>query len=242
MAEPQGINQRLEAIRARIQSACLRSGREASSVTLIAVTKTVDAGRVQEAVAAGITDIGENRLQEAVKKLKELGAAHLKPKRHFIGTLQRNKARLAAEHFDTIHSVDSVALMEVLKAQAQRFKRPSPLEVLVQVNISGEASKHGCREEDAARIFEAAAGSDHLRAIGLMTIPPLDEDPESGSARTVFRKLRQLRDYLNPELKLSMGMSVDFETAITEGADFVRIGTGIFGERPANGQQEHSQE
>lgn len=238
MVESQGIGERFAAIRARIQGACFKSGRDGSSVTLIAVTKNVDIDQIQEALAAGIANIGESRVQEAVEKLKGLGDAHPSLRRHFIGTLQRNKAKLVVEHFDCIHSVDSIALLEELEEQAARVKRASPIEIMIQVNISGEASKHGCLEEDTAKILAAASGCKHLRAIGLMTIPPLEKDPQR--AKALFSKLRGLRDYLNPGLKLSMGMSGDFEAAIEEGSDFVRIGAGIFGERPTYGKAEDS--
>ena len=226
-------------------------------MTLVAVTKGVPVGRIRDAVALGLTELGENRVQEAQAKQKALGALRIAdcglrtdvslqseirnsqseicPIRwHLIGHLQRNKARHAAEGFDCIHSADSLELIDALERASG--DRDVPLDVLVQVNISGEASKFGCRPEDAASLVQAAARAPHLRLAGFMTIAPFGVDPEL--ARPHFRRLRQLRDEvvlaLNLEprtLSLSMGMSQDFEVAIEEGADFVRVGTAIFGAR-----------
>ncbi len=219
------IAQRLEAVRQRIADACHRAGRPSSAVTLIAVTKGVPAERVREAVAAGVTDVGENRVQEALQKQQALG---MQVHWHLIGHLQRNKASVAARAFTMVHSVDSLALAQVL--DRHRHGTAAPLDVLMQVNVSGEPTKSGCHPEDAQSLAAGVRALPHLRLCGLMTIAPLGED-----ARPVFGTLREVRDRLQAQgfegLKLSMGMSQDFEVAIEEGADFVRIGTAIFGAR-----------
>lgn len=226
------LAERLPAIRARIASACRRAGRSPESVTLIGVTKGVAAPTVQAAVALGLTDVGENRVQEAREKRGQLAPP---PRRwHLIGHLQRNKAAHALELFDVIHSVDSLALLETLEQQAGRQGRQVP--VLLQVNIAGEATKFGCRPEEALALARAAAACTHAPLAGLMTIPPWSAAAEA--ARPHFQALRGLRDELaealgrpKEALKLSMGMSGDFEVAIEEGADYIRVGTAIFGER-----------
>lgn len=255
------VKRNLEEVRERIRHACERAGRHASSVTLVGVTKQVPVEVMREAVALGLTDIGENRVQEARNKQAELGyrlqasgsslqlaACSVQPVRwHLIGHLQRNKAKMAVELFDVIHSVDSLELVQELEchaaklAQGSRLKaegsnRQLPLPVFIQVNIAGEMSKFGCRPEETLLLARQITGLPHLRTTGLMTIAPLAEDPEA--ARPHFRRLRQLRDELavalslQPSaLSLSMGMSHDFEVAIEEGADVVRIGTAIFGTR-----------
>ncbi|PIQ83324.1 MAG: YggS family pyridoxal phosphate-dependent enzyme, partial [Candidatus Omnitrophica bacterium CG11_big_fil_rev_8_21_14_0_20_63_9] len=159
-------------------------------------------------------------------KQAALGAAGKRARWHLIGHLQRNKAKDAVALFDVIHSVDSRALIEALERHAAAAHRA--LEVLVQVNVSGEATKFGCDPQDAASLVSAIQAGP-LRLVGLMTIAPFAEDPET--ARPHFRRLRELRDSLDHNLKLSMGMSSDFEVAIEEGADWVRIGTAIFGAR-----------
>ena len=237
------LTQNVELVRRRIQQACERAGRPASSVTLIAVTKGIPLETIREAVALGLTDLGENRVQEASDKRKLLDpwlgglAPSPRPVRwHLIGHLQRNKAKAASELFDVIHSVDSLRLVEALK-EAAGYKRPAadnPLEVFIQVNISGEPTKFGCRLEEAHGLAQAVSRVPRLKLSGLMTIAPFSPDPEH--ARPHFRCLRQLRDDLSLALSLqpsalglSMGMSQDFEVAIEEGADLVRIGTTIFG-------------
>jgi pyridoxal phosphate enzyme (YggS family) len=198
-------------------------------VTLIGVTKGVAVGQIQEAAALGLSDIGENRVQEAQRKRAVLPGGSLRW--HFIGHLQRNKARDAVALFDLVHSVDGVALTEALDRQAvQRHRR---LPVLLQVNVSGEAAKSGCRPEEVETLARAVQASAALTLSGLMTLAPWAPDPEA--ARPVFQALRQLRDRLQerlglPALRLSMGMSQDFEVAIEEGADFIRVGTALFGE------------
>ena len=177
--------------------------------------------------------MGENRVQEAREKRPVLEEWHPQLRWHLIGSLQRNKAGAAIELFDLIHSVDSLPLITELDRQAGKLGKT--IGVLLQVNVSGEASKHGCAPEAARELARAVQAAAHLRWEGLMTIAPLADDAEA--ARPVFRALRELRDRLADQfhpaepLKLSMGMSQDFEIAIEEGADLVRVGTAIFGSR-----------
>ena len=225
------LKENLERIRERIDAAARRAGRDSGEIKLLCVTKGVPAERIREAAAVGVTEIGENRIQEVQAKgplLKDLSLRW-----HLVGHLQRNKAKLAVELFDVIHSVDSIELIELLEEQS-RQKRGQPLEVLLQVNVSGESSKHGCRPEEAQRLAESVLRTKHLKWAGLMTMAPYTEEVEG--VRPVFRRLRELRDVLQdrlsqPALHLSMGMSGDFEAAVEEGATIVRIGTAIFGER-----------
>ncbi len=220
------VGQNLERVRERIAAAACSAGRDPSGVRLICVTKGIPVERIREAVAAGIREIGENRVQEAQEKQPALGRDL---RWHMIGRLQRNKAKFAVELFDVIHSVDSLELIEAL----ERFERG--MDLLIQVNVSGEAAKGGCRPEKAAALAEVILKTKHLRWTGLMTMAPFSQNPEG--ARPFFRKLRELRDQLEErfgrKLDLSMGMSGDFEVAVQEGATMVRIGTAIFGERVA---------
>ena len=226
------LRERLARIRTRIEEACRRSGRAPSAVTLIGVTKTVPVERIQEALALGLTDIGENRVQEAVAKHSSLVTSHSPLRWHLIGHLQRNKAKEVVRLFDAIHSVDSLPLIETLERQAAEQRRA--LEVFIQVNVSGEATKSGCRPDDARALAEAVLGSPHLALKGLMTMAPFSDHPED--ARPHFRRLRELLDEVSSSLHpsitssllLSMGMSQDFEVAIEEGADLVRIGSALF--------------
>lgn len=210
-------------VRARIAAAARRSGRRPEDVTLVAVTKGVDLDRIRAVVAAGVTDLGESRVQEAVPKMDALG----RPARwHLVGHLQRNKAARAAAMFDVIHSVDRAALLADLSARAVR-----PLDVLLQVNVAREPQKHGALPDALPALLRDAAGSRGVRIVGLMTIAPQGPDPEA--VRPVFRRLRELRGELGrllgaPLSHLSMGMSDDFEVAVEEGATMVRIGRAIF--------------
>lgn len=215
-------------MRDRIHCACERSGRQPSSVRLIAVTKGVGADAVREAVTAGAIDLGENRVQEAVAKQDTL--ASLPARWHLIGHLQRNKAAHAARRFAMVQSVDSLEIAQALN----RFREGvgTPLDILLQVNVTGEASKSGCRPDEVAALAAALAALPRVRLRGLMTIGPLGA-PEA--ARPAFRALRAVREALHrggsTGLQLSMGMSQDFEIAIEEGADMIRVGTAIFGDR-----------
>ncbi|WP_310449800.1 YggS family pyridoxal phosphate-dependent enzyme [Sulfuritalea sp.] len=219
----------LQAVRARIAAACAAAGRPVDSVQLLAVSKTWPAASVREAAAAGQRAFGENYVQEAVDKAAELAA--LKLDWHFIGPLQSNKTRPVAEGFAWVHSVDRLKIAERLAAQ--RPPQLPPLQVCVQVNVSGEASKSGCAPDQAAALAHAVAALPDLRLRGLMAIPEPSDD--SRLQRSRFALLRQLRDRLNAEGleldTLSMGMSEDLEAAIMEGATIVRIGTAIFGKR-----------
>ncbi len=222
------IHANLEQVRGRIAAAAKRAGRDPGRVRLVCVTKGVPVERIREVIAAGVAEIGENRVREAKEKKNILGAVPEgdcpQIRWHLIGHLQRNKAKPAVELFDVIHSVDSPELVETLDRHAER-----KLEVLVQVNVSAEAAKHGCTPDEAKRLAESILKSNHLKLAGLMTMAPFSENPES--ARPVFSQLRELRDAIDPSLDLSMGMSSDFEAAVEEGATLVRIGTAIFGER-----------
>jgi PLP dependent protein len=229
------VRENLERVRERIGEAVRAAGRDPAGIRLIGVTKGVSVERIREAMVCGIREIGENRVQEAAEKQSALGAGYPEhsvpgPRLtwHLIGHLQRNKVKFAVELFDAIHSVDSVALVQALDRQARR-----KLELLIQVNLSGETAKHGCAPEEVDRLAEGILKTEHLKLTGLMTLAPFSENPED--SRPFFRKLRELRDGLLgcqiPVLDLSMGMSRDFEVAIQEGATLVRVGTAIFGER-----------
>jgi len=231
------LKERLEQVRQRIAQACQRSRRDPSSVELVCVTKGASLEAIREAVRCGVTVIGENRVQEANAKHAQLHSAYPTLQWHLVGHLQRNKAKEAVELFDVIHSVDSVALAEELERQVAKGRRG--IEVFIQVNVSGESTKFGCAPDKALGLARAVLQLSHLRLRGLMTIPPFSDNLEE--ARPVFRKLRELRDELQQQvfsqslnhpitqsLQLSMGMSHDFEVAIEEGADVVRIGTAIF--------------
>ena len=219
----------LQAVRARIAAACVAAGRPAGSVQLLAVSKTWPAASVREAVAAGQRAFGENYAQEAVDKATELTDLGLEW--HFIGPLQSNKTRLVAENFAWVHSVDRLKIAERLAAQ--RPPALVPLQVCIQVNVSGEASKSGCAPDQFAALAHAAAALPNLCLRGLMAIPEPSDD--IGLQRRRFALLRRLRDRINTEGllldTLSMGMSHDLEAAIMEGATLVRVGTAIFGER-----------
>lgn len=228
----QTISERFENVRARIRSAAEKAGRSPAEVKLIAISKTHGSARVLEALAAGVTDLGENRVQEAESKINEIGRDAARW--HLVGHLQTNKARRAVELFDVIHSVDSVALVQKLERLCVEIGRRE-LPVLVQVDLAGEQTKSGVDSASLPPLLDAFAGCDRVRLVGLMTLPPFFEDPEC--TRPFFKALRDLRDELKTQTRfrgpgeLSMGMSHDFEVAIEEGATMVRVGTSIFGER-----------
>lgn len=227
---------RLAQIHERIARACARAGRSPAEVTLIAVSKTVAPDRIQAAIEAGVKALGENRVQEAAAKipaLKEVTEKH-QAAWHLIGHLQSNKARRAVELFDVVQSVDSLELGRRLDRMAAEMNKRLP--VFVQVNVGGEAAKSGLAAAETLPVCEQLGALPNLELKGLMTIPPLFDQPEE--VRPFFRRLRELRDEVQraqlfsaPSGDLSMGMSHDFEVAIEEGATFVRIGTAIFGSR-----------
>jgi pyridoxal phosphate enzyme (YggS family) len=227
---------RLTEVRARIDAAARSAGRDPSSVRLIAVSKTFPLELVREAYAAGHRDFGENRVQEGLQKIA--AAIDLQIRWHLLGHLQTNKARKAAPAFSTIHGVDSVALLEKLDAAAS--EAGCAPELLIQVDLAGEATKFGVPPGEVPRLFDAGAACRAARIVGLMTLPPLPETPED--ARPWFSRLRELRDGWRAAgvpaamlRELSMGMSGDFEVAVQEGATMVRVGTAIFGSRDAEG-------
>ncbi len=223
------ISANLQAVRTRIAAAAELAGRAVEDICLLAVSKSFPPEQVREAAAAGQRAFGENYVQEGLTKIGALGDLGLEW--HFIGPLQSNKTRPVAEHFAWVHSIDRLKIAERL-AEARGASRP-PLQVCIQVNVSGEASKSGVSPGDAAALAHGLAALPNLRLRGLMAIPEPTDDMVL--ARQRFAALRRLRDALNREGlaldTLSMGMSHDLEAAILEGATVVRIGTAIFGER-----------
>ena len=226
------MKQRLEQIRQRIRQAAESCNREADSVRLVAVSKTIAADIVKEAIEAGVTTLGENYVQEARDKFKAL--AQYPVSWHFIGHLQSNKAKYAVRLFDLIHSVDSLKLARELDKQAAKVDKVQ--QILVQVNISGEDTKSGISADEAPGLIAEIGLLKNIAVKGLMTMPPYFYQPEK--VRPFFAALRELRDRINAQSppnvtldELSMGMTGDFEVAIKEGATLVRIGTAIFGER-----------
>src|SRR5579885_763007 len=230
------LAERVRQVRMQVAEAALRSGRSAEDVTIVAVTKTVPIERIALAAELGLRVFGENRVQEAREKVAALRGRLLNW--HLIGHLQTNKAARAVELFDLIHSVESTRLAEALERNAAARERVQP--VLLEVNVSGEASKEGVSPAELPALAEKIVGLPHLRVQGLMTIAPYTEHPEE--VRPVFRRLRELRDMLRERFPrsswdmLSMGMTNDFQVAIEEGATLVRIGRAIFGERLAGVQ------
>ena len=216
------IRDNVAAVRARIDAACSRAGRDAGEVTLVAVSKTFPASYVEEAIAAGITDVGENRVQEARDKKPSVGSS---ARWHLIGHLQSNKAKDAVRLFDAVDSVDSLALAQKLARAAEGAGKRQ--DVLLEVNIGREEQKSGALPEEVAGLVAAIGGLPALHLRGLMSIPPVGTAEET---RRWFRELRALRDRHQLE-QLSMGMSEDFETAIEEGSTMVRVGRAIFGAR-----------
>jgi pyridoxal phosphate enzyme (YggS family) len=217
------IEANIREVRRRIAQACERSRRSPDEITLVAITKGFEVPVIKTAFDSGIRDFGENRVQEAEGKIAQL--ADLKPAVtwHMVGHLQSNKAKIAVELFDIIHSVDSVRLAEILNRRAQKT-----LPVLLEVNVSGEATKSGFSVCELAAAVKTIKQLPNLKLMGLMTVAPAAAEPEA--VRPVFRKLRELRDSLGLK-HLSMGMTDDFEVAVEEGATMLRIGRAIFGER-----------
>ena len=223
------IAENIAKVRARIRAAAQASGRDLSQINLLAVSKAQPATAIRAAYACEQKDFGENYLQEALGKQAEL--ADLDLVWHFIGPIQSNKTRTIAEHFDWVHSVDRLKVAERLSAQ-RPADRP-PLNICLQVNVSGEASKSGCHPQELPALAQAVSRLAHLRLRGLMAIPQPTSD--TAAQHAAFARLRQLGESLNLPLDtLSMGMSDDLEAAIAEGASWVRIGSAIFGARSYN--------
>jgi PLP dependent protein len=226
------IADNLAAVRSRIERAAARSGRPASSVRLVAISKTFGPEHVRAAHAAGQVDFGENKVQEALEKREALTDLDLRW--HLVGHLQSNKAKKAVGPFALIHSLDGADLLTRLDRAAGEAGRP--VNTLTQADLAGESTKFGASPAELSSLFEAASRASHVRVVGLMLLPPWSDDPEA--SRPYFRRLRQLREELLARgippamlVELSMGMSHDFEVAIEEGATLVRVGTAIFGPR-----------
>ncbi len=227
------VARNIEIIRNRIAAAAARAGRRAEEVRLMAVTKTVDDERIAAAIAAGVDIIGENYVQEAKRKIEIMGRTR---EWHLIGHLQTNKAKYAVRLFDMIHSVDRIEVARELHRRAAGENLL--LKILVEVNISGEATKRGVPPEEAINLIKEISPLEHLAIRGLMTMAPWFDNPEE--ARPCFVALRNLRERIAgmalpgvTMAELSMGMSGDFEVAVEEGATIVRIGRFLFGERPS---------
>jgi pyridoxal phosphate enzyme (YggS family) len=229
----QSLSERFANVRGRVETAARKAGRASEDIILIAISKTHPTETLKAGLDLGISDFGENRVQEAEGKIFGLGRKAARW--HLVGHLQTNKARRAVDLFDIIHSLDSVSLAQRLDRLCTEADR-AELQVLIQVDLAGEETKSGVAERELPKLLETLAGLQRVRLIGLMTLPPFFEDPES--ARPYFKTLRTLRDDLQTQGhfgagpgELSMGMSHDFEIAIEEGATMLRVGTAIFGER-----------
>lgn len=233
--EPPGtetIPQRVISVLSAIRATAEKAGRSPDSVRLVAATKTVTVDRIREGIAAGLSILGENRVQEAVPKVAALAQAPVRW--HFIGQLQRRKVRTIMGLFDLVHSVDTPELAREIDRRAEETGRVQ--DILLEVNIGGEATKAGFHPDDLESLVPAMAEFSHIRIKGLMAIPPPTESAES--ARPHFRRLRNLADAIASKRipgvsmeELSMGMSNDYEVAIQEGATLVRVGSAIFGAR-----------
>jgi pyridoxal phosphate enzyme (YggS family) len=227
--DPGAVAANVAAVRERVAAAAERAGRDPGEVTLVAVAKLFPAAAVRAVVEAGVADVGENYAKDLERKAAEVPGVHW----HFVGRLQRNKAKLAVQLFDVVEAVDRLELAEALSSSAAAAGRT--LEVLLQVNVSAEPQKGGAIPEALAPLVEAVSRLAALRLVGLMTVPAASEHPEA--TRPAFARLRELRDGLclgMPGLtlpELSMGMSADFEIAIEEGASIVRVGSALFGAR-----------
>lgn len=226
------IATQLQSVQARIRQASIACGRPPEAVRLVAVSKTVAAARIKEAIQAGAGILGENYIQEAQGKFNDLYNEQVEW--HFIGHLQSKKSKYAVRMFDLIHSVDSLKLATTLNKEAAKLGKVQ--EILIQVNLSGETTKSGISVEAVVPLLEAVGGLSNIHIRGLMTMPPFFDDPDR--ARPFFEELAALRDRLGPSptanadlVELSMGMTGDFEVAIAAGATLVRVGTAIFGER-----------
>jgi hypothetical protein len=228
----ESIAERVRLVQSRIRAAADRAGRDAGRIRLVAATKNVTVERIEEGIDAGLSILGENRVQEAVPKIAALIRASIRW--HFIGHLQRRKVRSVIGLFDLIHSVDSLDLAREIDRRAGEAGRKQ--DVLLEVNIGGEPTKAGFRSDDLLRVVPSIAALGHMRIRGLMTIPPPTREAES--ARRYFQALRELARRIEEQRipavimdELSMGMSNDYEVAVEEGATLVRVGTAIFGAR-----------
>ncbi len=223
------LRSRLDRVNERVGRAFTRAGRTGAPIVLVAVSKTRPVEDLKAAIRVGLGTFGENRVQEAGMKMKALGR---EASWHLVGHLQTNKVNDATGRFDLIHSVDSPRILQAINRRAQNLDCRQA--VMLQVNLSGEKTKHGLAEDDLPGILDDCAVLDHVRCMGLMTLPPFDPDPEC--SRPWFRKLRQLlkkntgHQGLEQDF-LSMGMSNDYEVAVEEGATHLRLGTAIFGKR-----------
>jgi pyridoxal phosphate enzyme (YggS family) len=233
MFKPQMIAENVKNIQEKIESACIAAGRNPASVTLVAVSKTFGTREIAGALEAGVFDIGENYVQEVTEKRQKLPDERIRW--HFIGHLQSNKVKYIAEWVHMIHSVDNEGVAAEIQKRAAKLGRT--IDVLVEVNTSGESSKFGVRPDDAMKMVRKISGYQNIRVQGLMTIGPFLPDPVQ--SRPAFRILRKAFEEINtsgtlrePMKHLSMGMSHDFTVAIEEGSTIVRIGTAIFGSRP----------
>jgi hypothetical protein len=222
------IKENLERINQKIRLKAELVGRDPREITLVAVTKTIEVERIEEAIASGVSIIGESRVQEAKEKYQKLGDRVIW---HLVGHLQRNKAKYAVKIFDLIQSVDSVKLAEEIDGQAKKTGKIQ--KILIEVNVSGEESKYGLNPEEVIPFLKQISSLSNIKVQGLMTIAPVYENPED--CRPCFRKLKKLMEEVKNEnirnvemLYLSMGMSNDFEVAIEEGSNMVRIGRAIF--------------
>ncbi len=228
------LSDNLQAVNARLEAAARQAGRQPAHILLLAVSKTFPASTVRQAAQLGLCHFGENYVQEGCDKVAELADLRSQLTWHFIGPLQSNKTRRVAELFDWVHGIDRLKIAQRLSEQ--RPQQLDPLQVLIQVNVSGEASKSGVAPEELPDLARAVAALPRLALRGLMAIPAPETD--SLRQREPFARLRALRDRLSTELGvplpvLSMGMSADLEAAIAEGSTLVRVGTALFGSRPA---------
>lgn len=226
------IKENIDDILKKIDDTCKKTGRNSKDITVIAVSKTVDSKRAKEAVEAGVENLGENRVQELVKKYDELNDTDIKW--HMIGHLQKNKVKYIIDKTVLIHSVESIELAEEINKRA--IKNNLTSNVLIELNIGEEESKFGINEDNIYDFVKNMEQFENIKVLGLMTVAPFCEDPED--ARWVFKKMKNINDKIstmnlrNTEMKyLSMGMTNDYEVAIEEGSNIIRIGTAIFGAR-----------
>jgi len=224
---PGSVGENLQAVRQTITRSAERAGRDPREIVLVAVTKTFPVERIREALAVGLRILGENRVQEALPKIEEIGPANVDW--HLIGHLQTNKVKFIEGRFRMVQSLDGVGVVEALDRRIQ-----SPLDVLIEVNVAEEPQKTGVMPADLGAVVNAVTAAHHLRLRGLMTVAPMVPDPET--VRPVFRQLRSLRDKTSQRLGvalpvLSMGMTDDYATAVEEGATMLRLGRAIFGPR-----------